>query len=95
MLQEMTLFKYREGQLVLDFMGYLIARGVSPRVLAQHMGVAKKVIEFLETKEPWQHSGALLTCYSRWACMGDGCCSHERYACCGHACVLLTCNSLP
>jgi hypothetical protein len=63
----MSLAAYRNGQYVLDFIAYLVARGVSTGVLAQHLGVAKKVLEFYDTKQPWAHTGELLMIYIRWA----------------------------
>lgn len=65
-LQDMRLALYRDGQLVLDFIAYLVARGVSAGVLAQHMGAAKKVLMFCDTLALWPHTGDLFMCYSRW-----------------------------
>lgn len=69
---------YRNGQHVLDFAAYLVARGVSNGVIAQHMGVAKKVLEFCDTRAQWPHTGNLFVCYTRSVmCQRDVCeCKH-------------------
>jgi hypothetical protein len=62
----MKLSLFRNGQHVLDFIAYLVARGVTIGVLAQHMGVAKKVLMFCDTQGIWPHTGDLFMCYNRW-----------------------------
>lgn len=64
-MQEMRLTMFRNGQHVMDFLAYLAARGVCNGVIAQHITVAKKAIEFCDTVVPWHHTGDLLVCYSR------------------------------
>lgn len=64
-VQEMRLTMYRNGQNVLDFAAYLIARGVCNGVVKQHIGTAKKALEFCDTQAEWPHTGELFTCYSR------------------------------
>ena len=65
LVQGMQLSLYRNGQHLMDFMAYLVARNAVSGVLAQHISVAKKVLHFCDTKEAWPHTEELVKCYNR------------------------------
>ena len=64
-MQAMDLSMYREGQHVVDFVAYLVARGVGKGMTAKHISTAKKALEFLDAREQWEHTGHLLLCLAR------------------------------
>lgn len=66
-VQDLRLALYRRGQCFVDFFAYLVARGVCAGVTAQHISTAKKVLEYLDAKDRWPHTGELLMVYGRCA----------------------------
>ena len=85
-VQGMTLRLYRKGQHFIDYMAYLVARGTSVGVLAQHITVANKVLQWLHTKDSWQHTKELSGYYTRFVqCMSR--CPHERISAWPHRCM--------
>lgn len=63
----MKLSLYRDGQYVLDYMAFLVARRTAPGTINQHISAAKKILQFLDGRDPspWPHTAALSTAYSR------------------------------
>lgn len=63
----MKMALFRDGQCVMDYLAFMVARRTAPGVINQIIGTAKKVLQFLDGREaaPWPHSAALSTAYSR------------------------------
>ncbi len=66
-MQALTLSMYQEPQHFVDFVAYLVARRVGKGTTGKHISVAKKVLDFLDSRQQWVHLGAMTSCLSRYA----------------------------
>ena len=66
-IQDLTLSLYQEPQHFVDFIAYLVARNVGRGTTGKHISVAKKVLDFLDSRQQWVHLGAMTSCLSRYA----------------------------
>lgn len=64
--QALKLALYRDGQLVVDFIAYLVARGVGKSTTERHIGTAKKVLDYMESFDPWDQYIDLFACLTRY-----------------------------
>lgn len=69
-MQDMELAQYRLPQHYVDFISYLVARGVGTAVIRKQTSVAQKVLAYLETKSSWDHYDNFCDCIMRWVCFG-------------------------
>lgn len=67
LLQEMKLALFRDGQYVMDYLAFMVARRTAPGTINQIIGTSKKILQFLDGRDaaPWPHSAALSMAYSR------------------------------
>ena len=61
--------KYKDAQQFVDFTAYLVARGVGRSTTSGHISTARKLLEFLEAQEHWNHTENLHKCLDRWICL--------------------------
>lgn len=65
MPQDLYMELYQDTQMFVSFIGYLIARGVGRGTTGKHISTGKKVLDWLETKNPWPHTALLQEWYAR------------------------------
>ena len=58
--------KYKDAQHFVDFMAYLVGRGVGKSTTSGHIRTARKLLEFLDAQEHWNHTENLHKCFGRW-----------------------------
>lgn len=64
-MQDLSLFMYRDGQHVTDFVAYLVARGVGKGTTAKIVTTSKKVLDHLDAISQYAHTGKLLMYLTR------------------------------
>jgi hypothetical protein len=84
-IQDLTLSLYQEPQHFVDFIAYLVARNVGSGTTGKHISIAKKALDFLDSRQQWVHLGAMTSCLSRYVILFYFAACPSLFMTCTHA----------